>query len=380
MSEQPEPEAPKASIDQLLAEAGWARRLAVRLVRDEALADDLVQEAWEVALHDRPDADRPVRPWLAQVLRNRFRMRLRQTERRDQRDDRWTSEGAAAAPSSEALVARLQEQRRLGGLVLALEEPFRSTLLLRFYEDLDGAEIARRLAIPAGTVRWRLKEGLDRLRRTLDAQHGGDRQAWQRALAPLGGVPLTTLAKGGLVMKLALVLGLLGGVSTAVVVAQHRAPPLPTPTQIASAPPTARPALPRLDRAGREALLSRLAHARPAPSAAAPRKLDKDYIHEEITDLLPLVQECFEAALEQHPNLSGKLMVRFTIVGEPGIGGLISESTIEDGESTISDAGVRECIANTMYAAQFPAPEGGGQMVVEYPFVLVADDSDDDKP
>jgi hypothetical protein len=71
------------------------------------------------------------------------------------------------------------------------------------------------------------------------------------------------------------------------------------------------------------------------------------------------------------------VVVRFTIVGEPGVGGLISESSIEEAKSTISDPSLRECIANTMYAAQFPAPEGGGEMIVNYPFVLEPGDDDE---
>src|SRR5205823_1008819 len=56
-----------------------------------------------------------------------------------------------------------------------LAEPYRTAVLLRYYEELSAAEIARRTEVPAGTVRWRLKEGLDRLRRQLDERSGGRR-------------------------------------------------------------------------------------------------------------------------------------------------------------------------------------------------------------
>jgi hypothetical protein len=55
----------------------------------------------------------------------------------------------------------------------------------RFYEGLDAAAIARRSGLPAGTVRWRLHEGLRRLREGLDRAHAGDRQAWRSVLLPL---------------------------------------------------------------------------------------------------------------------------------------------------------------------------------------------------
>jgi hypothetical protein len=73
----------------------------------------------------------------------------------------------------------------LARLAGELDEPFRSTILLRFAERLTPTQIARRLAIPASTVRWRLKEALARLRAELDALHRGDRRAWLAALAPL---------------------------------------------------------------------------------------------------------------------------------------------------------------------------------------------------
>jgi hypothetical protein len=58
-------------------------------------------------------------------------------------------------------------------------------VFLRFYEGLSAAEIASREKIPAGTVRWRLKEGLDRIRRRLDQRYGGERGRWLAAVAPL---------------------------------------------------------------------------------------------------------------------------------------------------------------------------------------------------
>ncbi len=55
----------------------------------------------------------------------------------------------------------------------ALEEPYRTTVLQRFHEGLSAAEIARREGLPEGTVRWRTKQGLDRLRARLEQAYGG---------------------------------------------------------------------------------------------------------------------------------------------------------------------------------------------------------------
>jgi hypothetical protein len=60
-------------------------------------------------------------------------------------------------------------------------------VLMRFYRGLTSGEIATALQAPEGTVRWRLKAGVDELRRRLDQEHGGRRDEWLRGLAPLLG-------------------------------------------------------------------------------------------------------------------------------------------------------------------------------------------------
>ena len=46
-----------------------------------------------------------------------------------------------------------------------------------------------------------------------------------------------------------------------------------------------------------------------------------------------------------------KLFVQFTIVGEPDVGGLVSESKIVEEGSTLKLTSVRECIRDVMYKA-----------------------------
>ncbi|MBA3538226.1 MAG: hypothetical protein H0T79_01235, partial [Deltaproteobacteria bacterium] len=50
--------------EQLMAEMAWVRRLARALVRDDAAADDVAQDAFLVATAQQPAEDRPLRPWL----------------------------------------------------------------------------------------------------------------------------------------------------------------------------------------------------------------------------------------------------------------------------------------------------------------------------
>src|SRR5262249_14375795 len=59
------------------------------------------------------------------------------------------------------------------------------TVLLRYFEGMNAREIGRLHGVAPGTVRWRLKEALDRVRADLDRSHGGDRRKWAFALLPL---------------------------------------------------------------------------------------------------------------------------------------------------------------------------------------------------
>jgi RNA polymerase sigma-70 factor (ECF subfamily) len=184
--------------ETLLADADWLRRLAACLVDNRADADDLVQGAWLSALRSPPTAGRPHRPWLAQVLRNVFRMDARGGARRRAREKEAAGALLVEQPSPLAVLERLQIQKTVAALLVELEEPYRSTLTYRFFDGVEPAEIGRMQDVPSGTVRWRINEGLRRLRQRLDEAHDGRRDAWRSVLLPLLAPPgrrgLTTIA------------------------------------------------------------------------------------------------------------------------------------------------------------------------------------------
>jgi RNA polymerase sigma factor (sigma-70 family) len=173
-------------LERLLGEATWLRALARSLLHDGPDADDAVQEVWMAAMRAPPASAHAPRPWLAQVLRNVVRSAARRSRAQRAREDEEASQrGPRALPSAEGLLERMRAQRLVAEQVMALTEPYRSTLLLRFYGGRLAVEIARAQGLPAGTVRWRISEGLRRLRVRLDDVSGGERERWKLALAPL---------------------------------------------------------------------------------------------------------------------------------------------------------------------------------------------------
>lgn len=172
-----------ARIDEWLRHRDWIAKLARSLVSDPASADDLVQETWMVASRRPPKTGELARPWLLRVLRNLATQRHRSESSRRNREERTSR--LDESPSAVDLVAKVEIQRLLAEAVLRLEEPFRETVVLRYFEDLTSAEIARRLRAPESTIRWRLMRALEMLRNDLDSRHDGSRERWISALAPL---------------------------------------------------------------------------------------------------------------------------------------------------------------------------------------------------
>jgi len=152
-------------LDALLRQRSWLRRLASSLVVDAARADDLVQRALLAALDAPPATAEHPRAWLATVVRRLVR--------RDRLDDAGRVEHEQRAvrrdpePAADEVVARAALQHEISAAVLALAEPYRTALLLRFFEDRPPRAIAKATRVPVETVRTRVKRGLELLRAEL---------------------------------------------------------------------------------------------------------------------------------------------------------------------------------------------------------------------
>lgn len=197
--------------ERLLAETGWVHDLARRLVAsgDRDRASDVAQETLVRALRRPLGPIDNLRGWLAAVAQS--------VARRFHRDDRRRARAFAQLPergpaeSAAAVFERTQRQRDVMTAVLALAEPYRSAVLLRFQAGLGYAAIAAQLGVPVETVRTRIKRGLQQLRERLDAQHGST-AAWAGPILGMGwqlAVPATAavgMQAGAAVLAAGLVL------------------------------------------------------------------------------------------------------------------------------------------------------------------------------
>ena len=169
-------------VESLLAQAAWVDGLARRLVFDADRADDVAQATWLVALGEPRRSLARWRGWIASVLRNQARQAGRADARRARRERSVARD--VALPSTAELVCEADTQRELVACVLGLAEPYRSTLLLRYYRGHEPSEIAAMQGVSPGTVRSRVSRGLAQLRELL-AERFGDEQQWRPALAAL---------------------------------------------------------------------------------------------------------------------------------------------------------------------------------------------------
>jgi RNA polymerase sigma factor (sigma-70 family) len=139
--------------------------LALRVLRDPALAQDAVQDAflgvWRTAAAFDPRRGK-AQTWLLTLVHRRAVDVVRREDRR--RTEQLDDAPVAAAESTDE-EASVREQRRAVQAALALlPADQREALELSYYGGLTQTELAERLGIPLGTVKSRVFAGLARLR------------------------------------------------------------------------------------------------------------------------------------------------------------------------------------------------------------------------
>jgi len=93
--------------------------------------------------------------------------------------------------------------------------------------------------------------------------------------------------------------------------------------------------------------------------------LDPNMVAKEVRSRLGAIKACYERALKRNPNLSGKVVIHWTITQAGTVSGVDVE------QDTLGDAEVASCIKSLIARWRFPAPSGGS-VDVSFPFVFQA--------
>ncbi len=198
---------PEREPDELLASSPWLRRFVGTLVAPDD-ADDLAQATRLAALQAPPPATTEWRRWLAGIGRNLARMLHRSRARSQRALARLPRAGES--PSAADLVQGLEVQRAVSEAMLALPEPTRTILVLRYQHDLPPAAIALRVGLQEPAVRQRLHRGREEVRARLQQRFGAD---WRGSFAVLAFVGQQAVRRGAGAVLLA------GAAALAIVVA-----------------------------------------------------------------------------------------------------------------------------------------------------------------
>jgi RNA polymerase sigma factor (sigma-70 family) len=142
--------------------------LALRVLRDEALAEDAVQEAflavWRTAPRFVPERGK-ASTWILTLVHRRAVDLVRREERRRADTLEHAPEPSGGAVDEEAWL-RLQRERVQNAL-RQLPDQQREAIELAYYGGFTQSELAERLGQPLGTIKSRMFMGLARLRELL---------------------------------------------------------------------------------------------------------------------------------------------------------------------------------------------------------------------
>jgi RNA polymerase sigma factor (sigma-70 family) len=148
---------------------GLAYGLAYRVLRDEALAEDAVQEAflglWRSAGSFVPERAK-ASTWVLTLVHRRAVDLVRREQRR--RAETLDQSEEPVTESAEDNAWLRFERERVQAALAQLPDPQREAIELAYYGGFTQSELAERLGQPIGTIKSRMFSGLARLRELLD--------------------------------------------------------------------------------------------------------------------------------------------------------------------------------------------------------------------
>jgi RNA polymerase sigma-70 factor, ECF subfamily len=151
---------------------GASFSLAYRMVGKQAAAEDVVQEAFLSIWRSRLRYDKTrgsVRTWVLGIVHNRAVDGLRRSTVQDRGRETLdvVEERHEARERTDVEVARREEARSVRGALNTLPDEQRQTIELAYFGGFTQNEIAKLLEQPLGTVKGRMRLGLEKMRRQL---------------------------------------------------------------------------------------------------------------------------------------------------------------------------------------------------------------------
>ena len=150
--------------------------VALRILREPAAAEDVLQEAFVSVWHHAGSystAKAKPQTWLTSIVRNRCLDMLRRREpdtvtmTRD--EDETEMDFEMPGPTAVELLLAGAEANSVRECVDQLDGSQKQAIALAFYQGLSHAELARQLRQPLGTVKSWVRRGLERLKQCLEA-------------------------------------------------------------------------------------------------------------------------------------------------------------------------------------------------------------------
>lgn len=147
-------------------------RIALRMLKDEASAEDVAQEVF-LTVHraiNQHDPTRPLAPWLSRITYNSSLKRLAKTRKRVATEltmDSTDTFEEQDVPTPEDQVGQHQQARQVDAALDRLSVQDRGLVVMRYREGFSDSEIAQATNMPVGTVKTRLFRARAKLKQYL---------------------------------------------------------------------------------------------------------------------------------------------------------------------------------------------------------------------
>lgn len=152
--------------------APQALGLANHIIREHAQAEEIVQEVFVEVWRHAPNYDASqghARSWILRLTRMRAIDRLRSTTAAHNREEKDALLSAATWHHSvEDQAVSAIESAQIRTALNNIGEPHRTALALTYFSGLSNSELAKKMGVPLGTAKTRVRDGLRKLKAVLD--------------------------------------------------------------------------------------------------------------------------------------------------------------------------------------------------------------------